>query len=187
MFLIKAWNNLSKYVTWSWQMPTIPCDIGLMQNSTGIVAGNTVCICNCVFVFSGTQKIESLKWVTVINFGFYPLSTWHGFSLSKFSEKCSMSLQLLWLHSKHFWTTSVNFDAENFLQFVGYNALNQWFPTFFDAFLPLLIFTLFIPPPWHKTFFIPPLLHESAGIFDFPIYSFSPAFYLSRCSFEFVG
>ena len=39
----------------------VPCDIGLMQNSTGIVAGNTVCICNCVFVFSGTQKIESLK------------------------------------------------------------------------------------------------------------------------------
>ena len=38
-----------------------------------------------------------------------------------------------------------------------------------------------------KLFFIPPLLHESAGIFDFPVYSFSPAFYLSRCSFEFVG
>ena len=33
------------------------------------------------------------------------------------------------------------------------DALNQWFPTFFDAFLPLLIFKLFIPPPWHKNVF----------------------------------
>jgi len=30
-----------------------------------------------------------------------------------------------------------------------YNALVQWFPTFFDAFLPLLISELFIPPLWN--------------------------------------
>ena len=30
------------------------------------------------------------------------------------------------------------------------NALNQWFPTFFDAFLPWLILELFIPPLLHK-------------------------------------
>jgi len=28
-------------------------------------------------------------------------------------------------------------------------ALHQWFPTFFDAFLPLLILELFIPPLWN--------------------------------------
>jgi len=68
-------------------------------------------------------------------------------------------------------------------------TIKQRFPTFFDAFPPLLILELFIPPLWHKTLFIPPLPHESAGTFDLPTYSFSPAFCLSRRSllFEFVG
>jgi len=55
------------------------------------------------------------------------------------------------------------------------HGLGQWFPTLFDAFPLLLILELFIPP----------LLHESAGIFDLPIYSFSPDFYLSRCGLLF--
>jgi len=60
--------------------------------------------------------------------------------------------------------------------------LTQWSPTFFDAFLPLILLELFIPPLLYKALFIPPLLQEPAGIFDLTIYSFSPAFYLSRSS-----
>jgi len=45
-------------------------------------------------------------------------------------------------------------------------AIKQWFQTLFDAFLPLSILELFFPP----------LLHESAAIFDLQIYCFSPDF-----------
>jgi len=59
------------------------------------------------------------------------------------------------------------------------SKLQQWFPTLFDPLLRLFILELFIPL----------LLHQSAGIFDLPIGSFSPAFYLSWCSVlvDFVG
>ena len=59
------------------------------------------------------------------------------------------------------------------------HRIAQRYTAFFDAFLPSTT----------KRFFIPPLSNEPAVIFDLPIYCFSPAFYLSRCSllFEFVG
>jgi len=33
-----------------------------------------------------------------------------------------------------------------------HNTIHQWFPTFFDAFLPLLILELFVPPLVHNFF-----------------------------------
>jgi len=38
------------------------------------------------------------------------------------------------------------------LRLRGRVALFQWFPTFFDAFLPLLILELCIPPQWTTHF-----------------------------------
>jgi len=63
--------------------------------------------------------------------------------------------------------------------------LGQWFPTFFDAFLPVLILELFIPPLWHKTFsFLP--YYTSLQEYLILKYILS---HVSRCSllFEFVG
>ena len=38
----------------------------------------------------------------------------------------------------------------------NFHCVGQWFPTFFDAFLPLLILELFIPPLLHNFFsFLP--------------------------------
>ena len=66
-----------------------------------------------------------------------------------------------------------------------YVCLKQWFPTFSEA-SSLCSFRNFLFLPYYTIFFfIPPLLHESAEICDLPIYSFSPDFYLSRCSLLF--
>jgi len=45
------------------------------------------------------------------------------------------------------------------IQLFKVDGLNQWFPTFFNAFFHLLILELLIPPLSHNLFFIPPLLN----------------------------
>jgi len=46
---------------------------------------------------------------------------------------------------------SNDIEERSYMQCVG-DALEQWFPTFFDAFLPLLILELSIPPLWNFHF-----------------------------------
>jgi len=73
----------------------------------------------------------------------------------------------------------------------SHHPLSQWFPTFFDAFLPpLLILELFIPPLLHNCFFhSSPITRVCKNILSTNILFLLPVLYLSWCSlvFEFVG
>ena len=76
------------------------------------------------------------------------------------------------------------------LTLIWRDAVAQWFPTFFDAFLPLLILELFIPPLLHNCFFhFSPITRVCKNILSTNILFLLPVLYLSWCSlvFEIVG